>query len=297
MSSRTTQIVAVIVVLFAQACLSGDHDSSAAIEGCDQFPMTPVLFVHGSGLSAASWSTMIRFLDSSGYPAPYLLAAELKPNDGDNIRAAEELINDAANDLITKAKAVFHDSGCTGNAPDRIAIVAHSMGSISSRWYASRIAPERVSALIALAGSNHGSNALCELPGQGNMQMCPAYSDDTKNDRMQTELNGTSFRPTDETPYGVGRDADPSLTVAPDAKRSILYVTVRLEPDKWILPAASALLDGAGTAEDLPLPFGLNLIESTSGNYRFLGQSSHDELPEHPQICQFVLHVLTNWID
>ena len=265
--------------------------------GCSQFSVTPVLFVHGSGLSPRSWEQMIGHFQSSGHPEAYLLAVELRPNDGDNIRAAEELIKNGVQRLERAAETASDRGGCAGATPDRVAIVAHSMGSVSSRWYATRIAPENVSALIALAGSNHGTDELCELSGEGDAQMCPAFSDDEQRNRIQTELNGTSSRPTDETPFGPGLDGDPSLSIRPDAERRILYVTVYLDPDRWIRPTESALLDGAGSGTEAILPDGYDVVETTPGNYRFTGDSNHDELPEHPQVSRFVHYILTNWID
>ncbi|MDJ0909433.1 MAG: alpha/beta fold hydrolase [Woeseiaceae bacterium] len=274
-----------------------DPGPSESDSGCSQFSLTPVLFVHGSGLSSRSWHPMIRHFQSSGYPEAYLLAVELEPNDGDNIRAAEEQITDAVQRLERAAETASDRSGCSGATPDRIAIVAHSMGSVSGRWYATRIAPENVSALITLAGSNHGTDELCELSGEGDAQMCPAFSDDEQRNRVQTELNGTSSRPADETPFGPGPDSDPSLSVRPDAERRILYVTVYLDPDRWIRPTKSALLDGAGLGTVATLPDGYDVVETAPGNYRFTGDTNHDELPEHPQISRFVHLILTNWID
>ena len=127
--------------------------------------------------------------------------------------------------------------------------------------------------------------------------MCPAFSDDEQRNRVQTELNGTSSRPTDETPFGLGPDSDPSLSKRPDAERRILYVTVYLDPDRWIRPTESAFLDGAGTGTETNLPDVYDVVETTPGNYRFTGDSSHDGLPEHPQVCGFVHYILTNWIN
>ena len=290
-------IAVVTMVGLTQIVPMGDPGPSESDIECGQFSLTPVLFVHGSGLSPGSWQEMIRHFQSSGYPEGYLLAVELEPNDGDNVRAAEDLIKNAAQQLEKAAETASSRSGCDAATPDRIAIVAHSMGSVSSRWYATRIAPENVSALITLAGSNHGTDELCGFSGEGNAQMCPAFSDDAQQNHVQTELNGTSSRPTDETPFGPGLDSDPSLSIQPDAERRIVYVSVYLDPDRWIRPTKSALLDGAGTGTETNLSDIYDVVETTSGNYRFTGDSTHDGLPEHPQVCQFVHYILTNWID
>ncbi len=298
-SARIAVFLIAVVAIFGvtQIVPKGDPDTSVSDSSCSQFSLTPVLFVHGSGLGPGTWQQMIRHFQSTGYPEAYLLAVELQPNDGDNIRAAEELIKDAAQRLEMAAATASGRSGCAGATPDRFAIVAHSMGSVSGRWYATRIAPENVSALITLAGSNHGTDELCGFAGDGDAQMCPAFSDDERRNNVQTELNGTSSRPADETPFGPGPDSDPSLSVRPDAERRILYVSVYLDPDRWIRPTESALLDGAGRGADTTLPDGFGVVETTPGNYRFTGDSSHDGLPEHPQVSRFVHYILTHWID
>ena len=302
MDNGNARIAVILIAVVAIAGLTQimptrDSGPSEPSSGCSQFSLSPVLFVHGSGLSPRSWEQMIRHFQSSGYPEAYLLAVQLQPNDGDNVRAAEESIKDAAQQLERAAETASNRSGCAGATPDRIAIVAHSMGSVSSRWYATRIAPQNVSALIALAGSNHGTDELCGLSGEGNAQMCPAFSEDEERNRVQTELNGTPSRPMDETPYGPGLDSDPSQSIRPDARRRILYVTLYLDPDRWIRPTESAFLDGAGTGTETNVPDVYQVVETMPGNYRFTGDSSHDGLPEHPQVSQFVHYILTNWID
>jgi len=54
------------------------------------FTKTPIFFVHGYGLSASSWNTMISSLIDAEYPPEYLEAIQLVPDDGANIPAAED---------------------------------------------------------------------------------------------------------------------------------------------------------------------------------------------------------------
>ena len=269
------------------ACLSEKSLPGSTLTGCDRFQASPVLFVHGSGLGSSTWDEMIRRFNRAGYPDSYLNAVDLIPNDGDNILAAEKQISAAMNRLLEDTGRAHSASGCTGIAPAKGAIVAHSMGAVSGRWYATKVAPKKVSALISLAGSNHGTDALCRLSGDGDRQMCPAYSENDRVDAVQVMLNGTGERPVDETPYGIGKDTDPEITVPPDNDRQILYLTIRIEPDEWIVPASSAMLNGAG---GIPIPgtADLPVSETSDGNFIFGARTSHDYLPSHPDVIRFV---------
>ena len=243
----------------------------------------PVLFVHGSGLSAETWRPMVRYLTENGYPPDYLSAVNLSPDDGDNIRAARLFIAPAVDALL--ARAAKHAS--SGAAPNKVDIVAHSMGALSGRWYAAKMRPDRVRTLITLAGANHGTNALCGYPGKGNEQMCPAFG----NSRLQRELNGTRAAPRDETPFGVGRDPPGVATIAPAGDRRLLYVTVRVEPDRWIKPERGALLAGAGGRQ---LAFDSAWFRQTQpGNLLFLGEPDHDYLPKQAPVIKLVAGLLS----
>lgn len=253
--------------------------------------MTPVLFVHGSGLSSGSFETMIAAFTDRGYPPEYLSAVDMVPNDGDNVRAAETFIAEGVEQLLASSKSAATKSGCSEIPPEKVDMVAHSMGAFSSRWFARFVGPERVRTIVTLAGANHGTNKLCGRSGTGDRQMCPAFSDQTGGDDVQHRLNGTSSMPLDETPFGVGADPQPAGRIPPDDRRSISYFTVRLEPDAWIEPADSAMLDGAGGATAQATD-GFPLEETSNGNFLFRGQTSHDDLPYHPALIRFVLQIL-----
>lgn len=278
-----------LAVCSMPACVPNSHGATEPLlEGCRRFQATPVLFVHGSGLSSASWDGMIRGLQAAGYPADYLLAVDLDPWDGDNVRAAEDQLPIHAAALADTATASFAASGCAGEAPDQLIVVGHSMGAVSGRWFASRIAPRQTRAMITIAGANHGTDALCGYSGDGNRQMCPAYADD---ENLQLSLNGARDGTTDRTPYGPGMDRDGAERILPDTKRRIDYLTVRIEPDEWIEPADSATLDGASDldVDVAELPF----TQTSAGNFRFDAKVSHDVLPAHPDMVRFIALILT----
>ena len=272
-------------------CSPAQEDPSRSAIHCRTLSFPPVLFIHGSGLDSSSWATMVSSLTQLGYPPEYLRAVDLKPNDGGNITAATLQIPVGMNALIESSQREFESSECEGSLPSKTVVVAHSMGAVSGRWYASRIEPENVMALIAIAGANHGTDALCGLIGEGNAEMCPAYSDDSRKNKVQVELNGTPERPVDETPFGIGVDGADREIVPADASRQILYLTIRIEPDEWISPADSATLDGAGgwMAPDFSE---LPISETSEGNFILHTGTSHDSMPDDPAIIEFVFNVL-----
>jgi hypothetical protein len=73
--------------------------------------------------------------------------------------------------------------------------------------------------------------------------------------------------------------------------RSILYLTVRVEPDNWIQPEHSALLDGAGGVP-IRMPAGVPVRETSPGNFLFQEQVGHDTLLLHPDLLRLVAVML-----
>lgn len=280
-----------LMVALAASCSTGSSDGDAFGSGCARMALPPALFVHGSGLSSGSWDDMQQALHRGGYPRDFLRAIDLEPNGGDNAYAAEAHIQDGVEELLATANSAVAASGCSLPEVDKVVLIAHSMGAVSSRWFATHVAPHRVRAIISLAGSNHGTDALCGLAGAGNEQMCPAFAKNRDESLLQVRLNGSADAPLDETPYGVGADRVAAARVAPDDRRRIAYLTVFLEPDEWIVPTESAWLDGAGGI-DPSVANGLPLEAAQSGNYRFTARSSHDGLPAHPAVIELVQRVL-----
>lgn len=252
----------------------------------------PVLFVHGYGLNATTWSRMMKELERRGYPREYLQAVEIVPDDRSNVDAAKAVLRPAARDLLRRAGRAAERRGVL--APEAIDIVAHSMGAVSARWYAARLDPERVGIWIGIAGANHGTNALCRFRRTpGGSEMCPAFARSAARSVVQVTLNGTAERRIDESPYGLGEDRATPHPVPADALRRIAYFTIRIEPDVWIRPSSSALLDGAGTGMSISLR-DLRVEERPSGNFIVKDESDHDALPANPGVIELVWRLLSN---
>lgn len=254
---------------------------------CEALGRPPIVMVHGSGLSPATWRPLHSALQEAGYSDEAIAAVALQPNDGDNALAASGPIAAAVELALDAAARRARAAGC--EPASRVDLVAHSMGAFSARWYAAKLRPERVRILLGVAPSNHGTDALCGHRGTGNVQMCPSF--DSTPGSLQARLNGTNAAPLDATPYGLGLDADGAARIAPDATRAIVYLTVRLAEDRWIRPAESAILDGAGGVAWPALPS--HARQTTAGNVLWGRAVEHDALPQDPELIDAVVSLLT----
>lgn len=270
-----------VASLLASAC-------DAQARDCTGFQRRPVIFVHGSGLSPDSWREMIAAFHARGYESHQLHAVWLTPNDGANGRAAEHFIQPAVRELLSQTRRRAQAAGCT--APRKVDIVAHSMGAVSSRWYVARMDATRVRNLVGIAPANHGTDALCGHAGDGNRELCPAFARTSAQSSVQVALNGSAGNKVDETPYGFGDDSTDRPRTAPTDTAAIYYWTIRIDPDEWIHPASSAILDGAGGRKVDDLPAGVR--ETSPGNFLWPPGVRHDDLPKQPQVIDFVIRLL-----
>ena len=263
---------------------------AASSEPAD-YARAPVLFVHGHGLSSANWRPLIEYLAANGYAREYLHGVDIVPNTMANAQAATSVIAPAVDSLLARAKTAAQRAGYRGEVPRRLDIVSHSMGVVSSRWYAAKLRPERVRTWIGLAGANHGTQALCPFQDEASREMCPAFASNARTHALQVALNGTERERVDETPYGLGPDRPAVPRIPPDGTRSILYLTVRVEPDDWIQPERSALLDGAGGVP-IRVPAGVPVRQTSPGNFLFQEPVGHDPLLLHPDLLRLVAAML-----
>ena len=242
------------------------------------YSKTPVFFVHGYGLSAGSWNSLINYLQNSGYPNQYLRAIQLVPTHGGNINAAKNQIAPAIEGFLKEINDFLSANYPQNPKKTKVDLVSHSMGGLSSRWYAARISPKKVNKWISLAGANHGTNDLCGWGTDGADDLCPAYAPNELESYIQYQLNGVPYEAdVDETPYGEGLDSIGTISVFPDRNRRIFYYTIRTVNDEWISPDSSVLVDGAG-GFFIQIPKNLPANETSPGNIKIKNGVRHDPM-------------------
>jgi pimeloyl-ACP methyl ester carboxylesterase len=250
-------------------------------EAAPDYTKTPVFFVHGHGVNADVWDTMIADLVAYGYPIEFLEAIQLIPNNGANIPAAEEQIAPAIETFLDSINTFLASNYPDIPAKRKVDLVSHSMGSSSSRWYTAKVRPDRVHKWISLAGANHGTDFACSgLPDTDPSRddMCPAYAESESESFFQFNLNGAPFvADVDETAYGIGDDLSGVTVVPPDQTRRILYVTIRTSPDHLLDPDDSPVIDGAGGVQ-LPIPGDLPATMTSEGNFLMTNGVGHDPM-------------------
>lgn len=258
-----------------------------------EYARTPVFFVHGFELSSSSFNYLIGYLEQEGYPPDLLRAIDLVPDDGSNITAAEEQIAPGIEQFLVDVNQYLAENKPALSPKTRVDLVSHSMGGLSTRWYAARVpgGAERVRAWISLAGANHGSS-VDDLSGEsspGEQEMYPAFADEAGS-LVQYVLNGDpEADDVDETPYGLGVDSAGVAAVPPDETRSILYATIAATPpDRWIQPDESVQVDGAGGVP-VTLPGDLAAIELSDGNYQMTNGIGHDPMLSDQDTMRLVL--------
>jgi triacylglycerol lipase len=104
----------------------------------------PILFVHGYLESASLWNTMIGRFEKDGYPKSYLSAYSYNTSQSNKVDAEE---------VKSHVESLLKTTGAT-----KVDIIAHSMGSLNSRWYIKFLGGEsKVDDWVSLGGPNHGT--------------------------------------------------------------------------------------------------------------------------------------------
>lgn len=138
----------------------------------------PILFVHGYVESASLWNTMIGRFEKDGYPKSYLSAYSYNTSQSNKIDAEE---------VKSKVEALLKTTGAT-----KVDIIAHSMGSLNSRYYIKNLGGEsKVDDWVSLGGPNHGTETANLCFSQSCVEMRVGST-------FLKELNAT-----DETPGAV----------------------------------------------------------------------------------------------
>jgi triacylglycerol lipase len=124
-------------------CLAG-----AAFVPASSLALDPILFVHGWSGSASNWNTMKARFEKDGYPASHLLAYSYNTSQSNKTTAETE--------VKSRVESLLASTGAT-----KVDIIAHSMGSLNSRWYVKFVSggQEKVDDWVSLGGPNHGTSA------------------------------------------------------------------------------------------------------------------------------------------
>ena len=116
----------------------------AALAPAGSMAQDPILFVHGWSESASLWNTMIGRFEKDGYPKSYLSAYSYNTSQSNKIDAEE---------VKSRVETLLKNTGAT-----KVDIIAHSMGSLNSRWYIKFLGGEtKVDDWVSLGGPNHGT--------------------------------------------------------------------------------------------------------------------------------------------
>jgi triacylglycerol lipase len=178
--------------------------TGAALAPAGSLAVDPILFVHGWSGSASNWNTMISRFEADGWPKSHLRAYTYNTSQS-NKTTAETTVK-------SEVEALKKATGAT-----KVDIVAHSMGSLNSRWYIKFVAggEANVDEWVSLGGPNHGTSAAYACFSTSCSEMRPGSS-------FLTTLNSG-----DETPGAVN------------------YGTWWSPCDEFINPDESVVLSGA----------------------------------------------------
>lgn len=189
--------------LTAFACAIALCITGSALAPASSLAQDPILFVHGWSESSSLWKTMISNFEKDGYPKSYLSNYSYNTSTSNKVTAETE--------VKTRVESLLKTTGAS-----KVDIIAHSMGSLNSRWYIKFLGGEStVDDWVSLGGPNHGTET-------ANFCFSTACTEMRVGSKFLAELNAT-----DETPGAVN------------------YGTWWSPCDEIINPDESVLLSGA----------------------------------------------------
>lgn len=169
MKRRLTTFVSAVAICVSAAALT--PAASSAVD--------PILFVHGWSGSASNWNTMIGRFEKDGWKNSELSAYSYNTSQSNKTSAEKE--------VKPRVESLLASTGAS-----KVDIVAHSMGSLNSRWYIKFLGGEsKVDDWVSLGGPNHGTTTANFCFSTSCVEMRP-------NSTFLNELNAG-----DETPGAV----------------------------------------------------------------------------------------------
>jgi triacylglycerol lipase len=119
--------------------------AGTALGPASAFGLDPILFVHGYARSSSDWNTMIGRFEKDGWPKSYLSAYSYNTSQSNKV--------DAEKEVKSHVESLLKATGAS-----KVDIVAHSMGSLNTRWYIKFLGGEtKVDDWVSLGGPNHGT--------------------------------------------------------------------------------------------------------------------------------------------
>jgi triacylglycerol lipase len=203
LTKRLATLVAAIAV-----CIAAAVPASASAQD-------PILFVHGYVESASLWNTMIANFEKNGYAKSQLMAYSY--NTG------------TSNKTLAETEVKSHVETLLKNNPGatKVDIIAHSMGSLNSRWYIKFVGGEaKVDDWVSLGGPNHGTETAnaCFQTSCVEMRVGSKFlSELNAGDETPGTVNyGTWWSPCDEI---INPDSSVALSGATNTKTACLSHT------------------------------------------------------------------------
>jgi triacylglycerol esterase/lipase EstA (alpha/beta hydrolase family) len=196
------------MVAAAAICLAGTAMSPAAASAQD-----PILFVHGYLESSSLWKTMTSRFEKDGYSKSFLSAYSYNTSQSNKIDAEE--VKSRVESLLKTTKA------------SKVDIIAHSMGSLNSRWYIKFLGGEsKVDDWVSLGGPNHGTETanFCFSTSCVEMRVGSAFLKElNEGDETPGTVNyGTWWSPCDEI---INPDSSVALTGATNTETACISHT------------------------------------------------------------------------
>ncbi|HEU5253500.1 MAG TPA: alpha/beta fold hydrolase [Solirubrobacterales bacterium] len=132
--------------LTAFACAIALCVTGMALTPASSLAKDPILFVHGWSETSSVWKTMIANFEKDGYAKSELSAYSY------NTSTSNKTL--AENEVKSRVEALKKATGAA-----KVDIVAHSMGSLNTRWYVKFVAggEANVDDWVSLGGPNHGT--------------------------------------------------------------------------------------------------------------------------------------------
>jgi triacylglycerol lipase len=139
-----TRSLSALALTVLGACSSITDPGDPLARRVPRPPKPIILFVHGWNANASTWNTMIGRFKRDGWQASELVAFSYNYT-----------VSNATTAGIIAQKV---DSLRSANSVAQVAIVTHSMGALSARYYVRNLGGDgKVAALVSLGGTNHGT--------------------------------------------------------------------------------------------------------------------------------------------